>query len=92
MLLMKNKFTRFLLALFLVYILWSILVNVLNIHKNIDDEAILPCLFLLPPLGIMGLGIVVAKIVESGIVVLVVKKIIARRRRKKDLKDGKPSP
>lgn len=83
MLLMKNKFTRFLLALLLIYVLWSLLVNAMNLHKDIDDEALLPCLFFLPPLGIMGLGLVIAKVIESGIVVLVIKKIAERRRRKR---------
>lgn len=83
MLLMKNKFTRFLLALLLIYVLWSVLVNAMNLQKDIDDEALLPCLFFLPPLGIMGLGLVIAKVIESGIVILVIKKIAEIRRRKK---------
>lgn len=83
MLLMKNKFTRILLALLVIYIAWSMLLNIMNLDKNIDEESLVPCLFFLPPVGFLIAGIILAKFLESAIVVTVIKKIASWRKRKK---------
>ena len=50
----RNKFVRMLLALVLIYIAWSMFICATNLHKQIDNEALIPCLFYLPPLGMLA--------------------------------------
>jgi|GEM_PF-435596 len=83
MLLLKNKFTRLLLALLIIYIAWSVLINLVNLDKNINEEALVPCLFLLPPVGFLLIGVILAKFLESAIVVGVVRRIAHRKNRDK---------
>ncbi len=65
---------RMLIALALIYVAWSIFVDITDLHKNIDKEALVPCLFYLPPLGIFILGIIIVKLLESAIVIGAIKR------------------
>ena len=70
----RNKFMRMLIALALIYVAWSIFVDITALHKNIDEEALVPCLFYLPPLGIFILGIIIVKLLEWAVVVGVIRR------------------
>ncbi len=59
--------------------------NILGLHKNLDNEALVPCLFFLPPIGFLVLGILIAKIMQYFIVIFFVKK---RFRKMSKLKKG----
>ena len=72
---LKNKFVRILFAFLVIYIAWSLYINVTNLNRRIDNEALVPCLFYLPPLGFLVLGLVIIKIIESAVVVRLIKKI-----------------
>lgn len=77
-----RKISRFFLALLAIYFFWSVFVNVTNLDHRLDDEALVACLFYLPPLGILGIGIVLVKIVESAIFMRLVRMIRNRFRKK----------
>ena len=81
--LIKNRFVRLLLAFLVIYIAWSAYVNIANLRRCVDNEALVPCLFYLPPLGFLALGLVVAKVIESGIVLTLIRKFFRRRKASK---------
>lgn len=70
-----RKFFRFLLALFIIYVAWSGYIHLCGLDHKLDNEALVPCLFYLPPLGILGIGIVLAKVFESVVFIRFVKMI-----------------
>lgn len=82
----KNKFVRVLIILVAIYIAWSIIVNLFNLDKNVDDEALVPCLMFLPPLGFLGLGLVAIKVIESAIVVRFLKKVFSKKNKQSKTK------
>ena len=77
---LKNKIVKTLLVLLVIYIAWSAYVDLTNLYRHIDNEALVPCLFYLPPLGFLVLGLVVAKVIQSTIVLGLVKKIFRRKK------------
>ena len=81
---LRNKFVRILFAFLVIYIAWSLYINVTNLGSRIDNETLVPCLFYLPPLGFLVLGLVAIKIIESAVVIRLIKKIFHRK--KKDLR------
>jgi hypothetical protein len=78
---LKNKFVRILFAFLIIYIAWSAYINATNLGSRIDSEALVPCLFYLPPLGFLVLGLVIIKIIESVVVVRLIKKIAHRKKK-----------
>ena len=77
---LRNKFVRILLILLIIHIAWSICINLMNLGAHIDNEALVPCLFYLPPLGFMVLGLLAVKIIESVIAFGFMKKIFRRKK------------
>jgi hypothetical protein len=70
-----RRILRFVLVFLIIYTIWSACVDICGLDHNIDNESIIPCLFCLPPLGILGIGIVLLKIIESVVFVRFVKRI-----------------
>jgi len=75
-----RKTFRLLLAFLIVYIVWSIIVNLSNLDHGVDDEAIVPCLFFLPPAGILVIGIVLVKVLESAIFLRLIKRLFRKKK------------
>jgi len=71
---------RLFIAFLIIYIAWSAYVDMTNLRSYVDKEALVPCLFYLPPLGFLALGLVAAKIIQSTIVLGLIKKIFRRRK------------
>lgn len=79
--LIRNKFVRILVILLMIQAVWSIFVNIIGLHKSIDDEALIPCLLFLPPLSFLAIGIIFAKILESAVVVTLIRRVSRRLER-----------
>ena len=77
--LIKNKFVRIILAFLIIYVVWSACIDIFSLNKYVDNEALVPCLFYLPPLGFLALGIVAFKIIESTFVLTFMKKIFRKK-------------
>jgi len=77
-----RKTLRFIWAFLAVYILWSVIVDVTNLDRKIDDEALIPCLMYLPPLGFMGVGVALFKMAESMVFIRFMRWLIGRFRKK----------
>jgi hypothetical protein len=77
---LKNRPVRILLALLLIYVAWSAYVNIADLHRCVDNDALIPCLFYLPPLGFLALGLIAAKIIESTAVLGLIKKFFRKKK------------
>ena len=62
---MLRKIARIFIILVIIYIAWSIFINLTNLHTRISDDALIPCLFYLPPIGFLAIGFIIAKIVQA---------------------------
>lgn len=62
-----------------VYTAWSIYIDVQNLHANLDNEALVPCLFFLPPIGLYIIYFITIKYGFFGIILYWV------RRKKRNL-------
>lgn len=71
-----------LLSFLIIYFVWSIVVNLLDLGRKVNNDALIPCLLALPPLGFIAIGIVVFKIVESAVFVRIARRIREKFRRK----------
>ena len=58
---------RYAVIFLLIYIAWSMCVDILNLGDTLDDEAVVPCLFFLPPIGFFIAFLTIGKIVETKI-------------------------
>jgi len=63
--------------------LWSVYIDISGLDHSIDNEALVPCLFYLPPLGILVIGVILFKAAESVVFTRFVK-MIRNSFRKKD--------
>ena len=69
-----RRFFHLFLTLMVIYIFWSFCIDIFKLDRNIDDETIVPCLFFLPPLGFLAIGIALVRIIGSSVVLNFIKK------------------
>jgi len=77
--LIKNRFVKLLLVLLMIYAIWSLYIDIKTMCEDVDNEAIIPCLMYLPPLGFLALGILGLKLLESAVVIRLGKRIFRRK-------------
>lgn len=78
---LKSKFIKMFIALLIIYVIWSLYIDVINLCERVDNEALVPCLMYLPPLGFLGLGFLVFKIIQSTFTLRLIKKIFRRNKK-----------
>ncbi|MFA5146930.1 MAG: hypothetical protein WC515_06140 [Candidatus Omnitrophota bacterium] len=77
----KNRFVRIVIALLVIYVAWSVYINLINLCSRVDDDALVPCLIYLPPLGFFALGLIALKVLESAIVIRLIRKIFRKNKK-----------
>ena len=75
----KNKIARIFIAFLIIYIAWSAYIDLTNLREHVDNEALIPCLIYLPPLGFLALGLLVLKVMQSTMFFRLIKKIFRRK-------------
>lgn len=80
--LIKNKIVKILVILILIHIVWSVYLNITVPYKDIDNEALIPCLFYLPPLGFFVIGLIIIKILEVVFAAGLIRKLFRKRSKK----------
>jgi len=61
--LLPKRASRIIISILIVYVVWSALVRMTGAHRAVSDDALIPCLFLLPPIGILAVAYLVPKAV-----------------------------
>ena len=76
----KSKIGRIFLVLLVIYVVWSAYINITKLYSKVDSDALIPCLFYLPPLGFLAAGLVLFKVLEWTIGLALVRKLFHRHK------------